>query len=100
MNNKWNFWNVTVFNGKRIVDLQDPIAKIATEWLNNQIKNLIDPTIWFSERGRGLLSWDIESINSFTNSQILTEEIKDLNYKVECLIRSLIKDCIIDIEKK
>lgn len=95
MKSKWNFWNVTVLNGKKIVDLEDPTSRIAAEWLNAQLKSLEDPSKWFLERERGLLSWDVMSIEHFANSQRLRlEGITDANYRVECMVRSLMKDCI------
>jgi hypothetical protein len=89
--NIFDYWNVILMNGIKIRELDHP----AKNWLYLQIGEILNPKEWILQRNKGLLKVDIESINQYClqNYPNIIEETDGI-YHFELTVRSLLKDCI------
>lgn len=100
MNTQWNFWETPLLNGTKIKELNNPVFSVAANWVNEQIKDLENPILFFKEK-KTISQEELLSISLFASKHsAILEGIDDANYKVECTVRSILMDCIIDLKKQ
>lgn len=100
---KWNYWNVPLKNGIKIIDLSTPSGRTAAAWLDRQIKSNPSPLAWFQAREKGITPEEEIDLRAFAFDQSRKYAFLNSNEfagDVRATVKSLMIDCYKDLTKQ